>query len=349
VNSEGERLEKWKQGQLDRLQMLMRQLVEEQEQMEEEFAEKLSEADDIKSCLELEQGHLESDLRIKDQEVRSVEGHLQNVEEDLKRLDDGAGTTWHGSWKTKDLLLDEGSVMSKGGFTDDGLSVSSYGGNKLEDHSASSASNQRGGENTKAALRSEARPVPLPITASRSSKSLDPQAPPVQSLFEDQAANKARGGEPNGVAEKQRQATPQRHPSPQPATASNVSPTVQKAGIVSNAAPARNLVRDVSPLHSGQQHQQASQAVYRVPSAGPTAARMAPAGVSGYPAVARQAPPTDVRLQPQPYPQVPMPDGLGAPMMSRDRQMPMRNANVAGYAPNSSAPAAQSSLFNWDM
>merc|ERR1719148_316997 len=103
----------------------MQQLIEEQGQMEEEFMEKHSEADDIKSTLELEQNHLESDARIKDQEVREVEGHLENVEEDLKRLDDGAGVTWHGGWKSL-ALEDSGSFMSKG-LLDGGASVSSYG------------------------------------------------------------------------------------------------------------------------------------------------------------------------------------------------------------------------------
>lgn len=286
----------------------------------------------------------------------------------MKRLDDGIGVQWNGGFQN---LLDESSFMSKG-LTDDVASVSSFGGSNADSRALLNAASFRAGDNAKVAARSEPRPVPVPITASRSAKGPDTGA------YETTTAQ----GEPNGVAEKQRSVTPVRSPPPQPATASNVpqmamaSNVAPKAGTVTNAV-ARNP--GVSPLRNHSPVQQRPQPAYpgsagssatampgnfvasanssvRVPSAGPAPVRTAPMGSypapggsypapaqGGYPAGARQMPPSDPRGLPQSYSQVAMNQGPRTAQVS-----PMRNANVPGYgAPRGQAGA--SGFFNLDM
>lgn len=97
VQTEIDRLDKWRQGQLDRFRKLFQNLVDEQVEMEAEFSDKYSEAADIRSTLVREQGYVEEDMQMKKGEVNRVEAEAEKVDESLKRLDDENGLTWHGS------------------------------------------------------------------------------------------------------------------------------------------------------------------------------------------------------------------------------------------------------------
>lgn len=123
IQTELGRLERWRQGQEDRIQQLMKQLIEEQDAIEQEFQAKFSEADELLSTLTEEQSHLEEEQSVKEDEVSRVEEHLQRVDATLGQLDDGLGATWHGAWKPApedglDRLLDDsGANLSSVGIS----------------------------------------------------------------------------------------------------------------------------------------------------------------------------------------------------------------------------------------
>jgi len=381
VGMEIERLEKWRLGQIDRLQMLMKQLVEEQEQVEAEFVLKHSEAAAFVGTLELEQTHLESDVRMKDEEVSTVERHLQNIVDDLKRLDDGAGVTWNGGWKS--LLGYPDSMMSRG-ITDDAVSVSSFGG----EHST--AALQKKGENAKAG--SPARSVPLPIAAGRSTKSTDAaaQSSATQSTAtsllgsatrssatqstvvrqaQDQAANKGRGAVgATDIAEMQRAQTPQRYSPPlRSATASNIVQIATNAdakAMPSGSNVARNLVAGVSPLRSLSPPRSLSpgqverpQQMFVPGSATSTALSSVNYGSSATSSArVPSTGPAPVRIASQAvsgYPGVArqMPQVQPSPF-GQVAQMPIRSATPQRSMPMAStplAPAPSNGLSSWDM
>lgn len=197
VQDELDKLQKWRQGQEDRLHQLMRELVEEKRQMEEEFEQKHAEADVIRRTLELEQSHLENQLRAQQDEVGRVEVHMQRVLATLQHLDDGNGVTSLGGWRSQSRGLLEDSSSTMAGSRSGSLSLldtSAGSGLKrlaLQDQSASLGWDYppRSGNEVKAS-RGEERPIPLPISANRNSRT-------------------AEQGLSNGFVEKQPQLLPQ--------------------------------------------------------------------------------------------------------------------------------------------
>lgn len=115
VQDELERLEKWRQGQEERLKHLMQQLIEEQRQIEEEFREKHSEADEIKTTLDVEQEKLDMEYDEKQEEVRSAEADVERIERELRKMDEDMGTVHHGSFsRSRD---DTSSARGTGGLS----------------------------------------------------------------------------------------------------------------------------------------------------------------------------------------------------------------------------------------
>jgi len=228
VQDELDKLTRWRQGQEDRLQLLMQQLVEEQRQVEEEFLRKHSEADDIKTTLSREQDHLESEFRSKEDEVSRVEAHLQYVDTTLQQLDDGLGVTWHGSWK-EDKGLDDSNSSIGGSRMGSILGPEMLGITNSADLDypqkagwqtalwRASLGSDATGEEAKVALRSEGNPIPAPITATRSGRAPD-NAPSVP------------GEQSNVAPQKQREQSPQ---APQRAGVQR-----QTAGAAGSSAPA---------------------------------------------------------------------------------------------------------------
>jgi len=128
IQTELGRLERWRQGQEDRIQQLMKQLIEEQEMIEQEFQEKFSEADELLSTLTVEQSHLDAEVSLKEDEVIRVEEHLQRVDTTLGQLDDGLGATWHGAWKP---APEDGAAWDRL-LDDSGANLSSVGSSRLQ-------------------------------------------------------------------------------------------------------------------------------------------------------------------------------------------------------------------------
>lgn len=188
VQDEMDKLEKWRQNQEERLQQLMQQLVEEQQQVDEEFRAKFTEADDIKAILSQEQEDLNFDQLRKDDEAKTTEERLLRIEQMIQQLDDGIGNTSKGGWRDDERgLLDDsssmmGSRMSIGTPMEFLPSASSSVGFGTLDSKFSGL-----GEEAKTAPRSEERPVPAPITASRIARAAD------------QVASISKAVDPNGV------------------------------------------------------------------------------------------------------------------------------------------------------